>query len=162
MGAMARAPAPVHCYRDLIAWQKSMMLAREIYRATEASRELRRTACLPGCGVPPSPSPVRAPKGTSGSPLQTTGSSWATLQAHSWRWRLRFFWQKTWATWTARESGKLQQHTAEVGKTLHGLRDRCETECENLTDPLSPILCFWRYQRPAVGPAPCSSTPEIP
>src|SRR4051794_26031223 len=35
IGAMASAPAPVQSYRDLIAWQKSMILAREIYRATE-------------------------------------------------------------------------------------------------------------------------------
>lgn len=31
---MASAPATVQSYRDLIAWQKSMVLAREIYRAT--------------------------------------------------------------------------------------------------------------------------------
>jgi four helix bundle protein len=119
-GAMASAPAPVQSYRDLIAWQKSMMLAREIYRATEVFPRVETYGLVAQLRRAVITIPSKIAEGherLSGEYRQYLGHALGSLMEME----TQILLAADLGYLDREKSSKLLQHTAEVGKILHGL-----------------------------------------
>jgi four helix bundle protein len=120
IGAMASAPAPVQSYRDLIAWQKSMMLAREIYRATEAFPRVETYGLVAQLRRAAVTIPSKIAEGHerfSGEYRQYLGHALGSLMEME----TQILLAGDLGYLDREKSSQLLQHTAEVGKILHGL-----------------------------------------
>jgi four helix bundle protein len=120
IGAMASAPAPVQSYRDLIAWQKSMMLAREIYRATEVFPRVETYGLVAQLRRAAITIPSKIAEGherLSGEYRQYLGHALGSLMEME----TQILLAADLGYLDREKSSKLLQHTAEVGKILHGL-----------------------------------------
>jgi four helix bundle protein len=140
IGAMASAPAPVQSYRDLIAWQKSMMLTREIYRATEVFPRVETYGLVAQLHRAAIAIPSKIAEGherLSGEYRRYLGHALGSLMEME----TQILLAEDLGYLDREKSNKLLQHTAEVGKILHGLLRSCETKCNNSTDPwaLTPV-----------------------
>jgi four helix bundle protein len=120
IGAMASAPAPVQSYRDLIAWQKSIMLAREIYRATEVFPRVETYGLVAQLRRAAITIPSKIAEGherLSGEYRQYLGHALGSLMEME----TQILLAEDLGYLDGEKSSKLLQHTAEVGKILHGL-----------------------------------------
>jgi four helix bundle protein len=118
--AMASAPAPVQSYRDLIAWQKSMVLAREIYRTTETFPRVETYGLVAQLRRAAIAIPSKIAEGhqrTSGEYRQLLGHAIGSLMEME----TQVLLAQDLGYLDREKSSKLLQHTAEVGKVLHGL-----------------------------------------
>jgi four helix bundle protein len=120
IGAMASAPAPVQSYRDLIAWQKSMMLTREIYRATEVFPRVETYGLVAQLHRAAIAIPSKIAEGherLSGEYRRYLGHALGSLMEME----TQILLAADLGYLDREKSSKLLQHTAEVGKILHGL-----------------------------------------
>jgi four helix bundle protein len=121
IGAMASAPAPVQSYRDLIAWQKSMILAREIYRATEFFPRVETYGLVAQLHRAAIAIPSKIAEGherlSTGDYRQFLGHALGSLMEME----TQILLAADLGYLDREKSSKLLQHTAEVGKILHGL-----------------------------------------
>jgi four helix bundle protein len=115
-----RAMDTVQSYRDLIAWQKSMMLAREIYRATETFPRVETYGLVAQLRRAAIAIPSKIAEGhelLSGEYRQFMGHALGSLMEME----TQILLAEDLGYLDGEKSSKLLQHTTEVAKILHGL-----------------------------------------
>jgi four helix bundle protein len=115
-----RAMDTVQSYRDLIAWQKSMVLAREIYRATETFPRVETYGLVAQLRRAAIAIPSKIAEGhelLSGEYRQFLGHALGSLMEME----TQILLAEDLGYLDREKSSKLLQHTAEVAKILHGL-----------------------------------------
>jgi four helix bundle protein len=117
---MASAPATVQSYRDLIAWQKAMLVARDLYCAPETNPRVETYGLVGQLRRPAIAIPSKIAEGhelLSGEYRQFLGHSLGSLMEME----TQILLAEDLGYLDREKSSKLLQHTAEVGKILHGL-----------------------------------------
>jgi four helix bundle protein len=134
IGAMASAPATVQSYRDLIAWQKSMVLAREIYCATETFPRVETYGLVAQLRRAAIAIPSKIAEGhelLSGEYRQFLGHALGSLMEME----TQILLAEDLGYLDREKSSKLLQHTAEVGRILHGLLRSLRTRMQEFACP---------------------------
>jgi four helix bundle protein len=112
---------PVQSYRDLIAWQKSMLLAREIYRSTNAFPRLETYGLVAQLRRAAISIPSKIAEGherlSTGDYRQFLGHALGSLMEIE----TQILLSENLGYMEKIKSDDLLQRTAEVAKILHGL-----------------------------------------